>query len=390
MRKMGFFKKTAAMVLAAAMVITVAPNVNAAGQSGSVTGDSFMEGVMPKDVVDVVLPTVTNDTYKFILDPADLLSRYDANKDKYTKSSVYFSNAAGTYTGTSDVATATNKSTCDVVLGVDVSVTNVATNPVTFTDSASVSTGTDKNLYVGLVPTAKGTVADAATPVAGALNTGKAKAVANGATGTSFLLTGTTDNFDVKQTADENATSGHAYNYVAKTTGATWTTAGFALTAACNPAADWAAFNTASQDKENGENLQVTVAYSMDVPTAAQKEELATLTPDGDTGEVALTRNVSPTATYDVTYDKVNGTSFKIDLGSGKLAATDVAVAYAPSGAEWIKAASVAAVQTTKAWFFDADTSTFYIGPGYAASAGQTSTFKLNDAAETIVTINYK
>lgn len=322
MRKMGFFKKTAAMVLAAAMVITVAPNVNAAGQSGSVTGDSYMEGVMPTDVVDVVLPTVTNDTYKFILDPADLLSRYDANSSKYTKSSVYFTNAGGTYTGTSDIATATNKSTCDVVLGVDVSVANVATNPVTFTDSASVATGTDRNLYIGLVPTAKGTVADNATPEAGALKDAKAKAVTNGTTGTSFLLTGTTNNFDVKQTADANTTSGHAYNYVAKTTGATWTTAGFALTGACNTGADWSAFNTASQDKTSGENLQITVAYSMDVPSAAQKEELATLTPDGDTGEVALTRDVDPVGFTKDSYDVTLGTALDIpvDLGKGSKA----------------------------------------------------------------------
>lgn len=339
------FKRFAALGMAALMLM---PSMTAAAEEGSVTGDSHIEGVKPENIVRVVLPTVTNNTYKFVLDPADLLSQYAENKTDYDKPDaggpVYFSNlntaasvtvngggklykdAAATeeasaaeiiaviqalsspedateltglyksantvatyadvtytapvykYTNTSDVATAVNKGNTDVVLTVKVSVTNVTSNPVKFVNADDVSTGTDRNVAVQIVPTAKGTVTGSGTPTAGAVTAAQAVDVSEAGTATmTFLVAAKADNFTIKQEADATVTSGHKYVWEEKDADTSeWHTVGFALSAVCNgeEGVDWSAYNTASQKLTGGENLKVKVVYSMTVPTESQKAEL--------------------------------------------------------------------------------------------------------------------
>lgn len=394
MKLSGKAKKIVAMGLATVMAVTLTPvSVNAASgeQSSSSTGSSVMEGVLPSDVVDVVLPTITDGTYDFVLDPANLLSQYDPNKDtKYpTASSLYFANASGTNSDTSDIATCVNKSSTQIVLSVEVNVTNVKANPVNFTSKDDVEADTEKNVFLGLVPTTKGTVVGDGTPTEGTATTDQTVAV--GATGTArafFLMDGSTDNFDVTQTDDATVASGHKYDYTAKAD-ASWSTAGFALTGACNTTAEWNDYNSVSQDISAGENLSVEVAYSMaplsEDQEAQMNDETNPVTADADTSVIPFVVNEAPTAAYTLSYDKDNGSKLVLDLGSGDLAATNVTAAYAPSGTAWTKATS--ADVTTKTWFFNQATSTLLIGPGYGAVAGQQITLTLNDTAKTTVTI---
>lgn len=385
-------KKLAALGLAAAMVVSpVTVNAASGGQSGSSSGSSVMEGVLPSDVVDVVLPTISDGTYNFVLDPANLLSQYD--KDKATKyptaSSLYFANADGTNSGTSDIATCVNKSSTQIVLSVEVNVSNVKANPVTFTSSGNVESDTENNVFLGLVPTAKGTVAGNDDPTAGAATSAQTITVdATGKARAFFLMDGSTSNFDVTQSADATVASGHKYEYTPKES-ASWTTAGFALTGACNKTADWDDFNTASQDKASGENLSVDVAYSMDTLSDDQKAQMADETSpvsaDTTTGLIPFAVNEAPKATYNLAYNKETGSKLVLDLGCGTLGATDVTAVYAPTGAAWTKAASKEV--TSQTWFFDQATSTLIIGDGYGAAAPKAITAKLNDVAETIITI---
>ncbi len=341
------FKRFAALGMAALMLV---PSMTAAAEQGSVTGDSHIEGVKPDNIVRVVLPTVTNNTYKFVLDPADLLKQYATNKADYTKPAaggpVYFSNittpasvtvtatgnklykdAAATeqatsaeiiavieqlsspeaateltglykaadtvatysdvtytppvykYTNTSDVATAVNKGNTDVILTVNVSVSNVKSNPVKFVKAADVSTGTDRNIAVQIVPAAKGTVTGSATPSAGAATVAQAVDISESGKATmTFLVKSRDANFTIKQEADATVASGHKYVWDEVDPDASnWETVGFALSAVCNDNTDvdWSAFNTASQKLTGGENLKVNVVYSMTVPTESQKVELA-------------------------------------------------------------------------------------------------------------------
>lgn len=325
------FKKFLALGLATALVITPMSVTKA----DTVTGNSNLEGVPPEDVVSVVLPTIAADTYDFILDPSDLLSQYDASKDDYTPSSIYFPNTtAAKKSSLSDIGTAINKSTCDVLLDVDMKVTNAATNPVTFTAKDAVENDTKLNVYLGLVPTAKGTVVGDGTPTDGAVTSAQAIPVdSTGDASASFLLTGDTDNFDVTQTADASVASGHKYSYDAKAT-ATWSTAGFALEGSCNTTADWKDYNEKSQLLVGGENLKVSVVYTMNPLTTAQKTEIeGGVTADSTTSLIALSKTASAAAPLgftnsSYTYKKGTALTIPIDLGSGslKLVPTSVVV----------------------------------------------------------------
>lgn len=325
------FKKFVAFGLATALVMAPAATMAAEETSGSSTGDSYLEGVMPSDVTSIVLPTIAEGTYKTILDPSHLLSTYDENKDNYESgASVLFPVANSKYASTSQLGTAVNKSTCDVKLAVNVEVTNVATNPVTFVAKDAVESDTNRNVYMGLVPTAVGTVVGTATATAGAATAAQAIAVnTEGKAEATFLLEGDTDNFDIKQAADATVKSGHKYTYVAKDD-ASWNTAGFGLTATCNTKADWVSYNEKSQLTTGGENLAVEVVYEMTALTDDEKAQLTgddAISADATTGLIEFASDTAPTgfasgATFTMTVGDSTSTQLAVNLGNGTLAST--------------------------------------------------------------------
>lgn len=384
-----------------ATTVALAPTIALAADSLDTDtpqiGGSYIEGVVPGDVYSVVLPTTTDVTYDFILDPANLLKRYDANKDNYTQSSVYFANAGSTttYSNTSDVATAVNKSTAGVLLTVTATATNVETNPVTFTKFADVEADTKTNVALAIVPATKGTVAESQTPTAGTPTAAqKIEFDSTGKATATFYLAADSNNFEVKQSADSNATSGHKYEYTAKSD-ATWNTAGFALSGVCNTTADWSAFNTASQVKDGGENISLSVVYKMTKLTDAQKEQMTRTTDpvaaDATTGLITFEAEapvpVAPSIASNtvMTYTVAAGGQITVDLGSGDKKATGITSAIMEiSGGSTYDATSLVTLDGTTLKL----ASNNFAGPAVGTERKVTVTF--NDSNNTTAEFTWK
>lgn len=356
-------KKLLAVLTVAAMVLCpltafAAPSYetdpDAATNSGSAaTGDSFLEGVTPDDVFTVVLPTVTANTYDFVLDPDQLLSQADADKTKYTAGdNVYFHNTANStdkYTDLSDGAVAVNAGMTDVILTVDVEVTNTSECAVEFSDT-DVMTGDSLGLYMAVIPADKGTVTDT-NLTAGTVAVGNASGSAvvvdkDGTASVSFLLEGQADNYELTQGSPD--TVGHKYNYTKKASPAKdWNTAGFYLTATCNDEADWSEFNKKSHAASNAENLSVSVVWTMTNLTdeqAAQIED-GTVTPDATSGVVefetapVVPADVAPTAVVssgDYSKSAPSNVVISYNLGSGAPAIPEDATITVTHGNEKI------------------------------------------------------
>lgn len=123
-------KKMLAVVLAMVMVLGMSITSYAAtgeetgSQSG--TGAGTFEGSVDKDVISVTLPTSTENTFKYILDPEGLIAA-TANA-KYTDATfeeganVFFQSADNTYTKESAKLKVINKGTVDVDITVEASV----------------------------------------------------------------------------------------------------------------------------------------------------------------------------------------------------------------------------------------------------------------------------
>ena len=261
-----------------------------------ITGSSSMPdsselGLYAKDVVNMVMPVVPEDTYDFVMDTEDLLSRYSLYKDSYEKSSMYFTNTSGEklHTGISDVAMAKNKSSIPVLLYVTLQVENENGWPVKYTDMDSVEADTEKNISFALVPVSvneadseaideettgfeeqgdgyliKGDHKIYTDRMISIDETGKAEMV--------LYLDGTPDNFDLIND-----------KYMAKED-AVWSSLGFAVTGACNTRADW---SDVDERYDIGETLSIHISYRMDLLNEEQLEMLNDgLKPDPDTGVI--------------------------------------------------------------------------------------------------------
>ena len=245
----------------------------------SSTPDESELGLYAADVVNMVMPVVQDETYDFVMDSQDLLSRYSVYKDSYEKSSLYFTNSTGpkAHTGISDVAMAKNKSSVPVLLYVTLQVENEYGWPVKYTDMDSVESDNDMNVSFALIPVS----ADADDGISGKTgenedykvfedrkisidDTGKAEMI--------LYLPGTPDNFDLIND-----------KYMAKED-AVWSSLGFAVTGACNTRADW---SDVDERSDIGETLSIHISYRMDLLNEEQLEMLNDgLKPDPDTGVI--------------------------------------------------------------------------------------------------------
>lgn len=271
------------------MVVRTTPvdeNGNEAAGTGTyeVTGrsstpDESELGLYAADVVNMVMPVVQDETYDFVMDSQDLLSRYSVYKDSYEKSSLYFTNSTGpkAHTGISDVAMAKNKSSVPVLLYVTLQVENEYGWPVKYTDMDSVESDNEMNVSFALIPVS----ADADDDISGETgenedykvfedrkvsidDTGKAEMI--------LYLPGTPDNFDLINN-----------KYMAKED-AVWSSLGFAVTGACNTRADWSPIDGRS---DAGEALGIHISFRMDLLSDEQKELIDNgAAPDPETGVI--------------------------------------------------------------------------------------------------------
>ncbi len=237
------FKKLIACVLAATLVLgSTTVFFGAESQTGNLGGDAELEGTVNKEVFSVVAPTIaaTADVYDFKLDPEGLIETTSGNKYAtgdvmtfVTYGSMYFKASADAYDVNSQKATIENKSSVDVTVTLNATVTVEASNAAITFDEDGVWAATDKSLgiYIGI----KGEDKDAA-PVTGAA------IVANGG---DFKGTVTTDLASYGAYSVQVSNGNYVYaiddSKVGTTSAATYT---FWLTGACNTNADWTDYDT--------------------------------------------------------------------------------------------------------------------------------------------------
>ncbi len=120
----------------------------------STVSDPAALNLRPDDVVSMVMPVMTDDMYTFTLDPNDFLSRYSDDREYYDGSGLYFKNAGETvkYSGISDSAMGTNKSSVPVVMKASLELHNENGWDLKYTDLDDVSKGEDRNISFALVP----------------------------------------------------------------------------------------------------------------------------------------------------------------------------------------------------------------------------------------------
>lgn len=239
-----------------------------------VTGKSSLPdpselGMYAEDVVNMIMPVISDETYNFVMDTDNLLSRFSDNKDDYEKASLYFNNTSGVkrHTNTSDAALAKNKSSVPVLMYVTLQVENYYGWDLNYTDMDSVEADEGRNISFALIPVSGNRIEDSEGEEDTSSDeqsnkeytlltdkkisideTGKAEMV--------LYLPGTSDNFDIIEGM-----------YMAKDD-ALWSSLGFAVTGTCNTKADWKDVDDKSAE---GENIGIHISYRMDTLTEEQK-----------------------------------------------------------------------------------------------------------------------
>lgn len=159
MKKFG--KKLVAMTLAGAMALApmtaFAADTTQAPASDSTTGTGSVEDWVDTDVFCVVLPTTTGNEFNFILDPQDLITKtsgakYSGKTFDSSAKGLYFANVAGSpakdYSGTSDKLKVINKSTGDVDVSLEATVTGL--DGITLSDTDAFA-DTASSIYLKAV-----------------------------------------------------------------------------------------------------------------------------------------------------------------------------------------------------------------------------------------------
>ena len=125
-------KKFAAFAMAAVMMVAFPASVSAEelGQGDEKTGVGEVEGSVKQDIYQVVLPTVTDEMFDFIIDPQGLINKTDAaaydGKTFEEGGTLFFERKDGgveeDYSSMSDAIKITNRSSMAIDVAVEVHV----------------------------------------------------------------------------------------------------------------------------------------------------------------------------------------------------------------------------------------------------------------------------
>lgn len=294
------FGKIVAIATTCALLVTPVSVSAASGDTsaeGSTTGNSQLEGIIDKDIFDVVLPTIPQDdsTFDFIIDPQGLIAA--TNNAAYQNAifsdadkGVFFKNEGDNYSSTSNSLTAVNKGTCDVDVTLsavaDALKDDTAGYDIQLADSASfASSDTTISLYLALIS-----------------GNDTAVLTEDGASISSSLTAAPTDAYEVKY---NNGAYSYELTDVAQAADYTgFDSLDFNLTGACNMNADWTLAKDATPTVEvaweldkhvdtpefNG-STAIVINFKGDAPTAGS---LAFTKPNGTTWTPAA--SVYPTS----------------------------------------------------------------------------------------------
>lgn len=208
--------------LALAAIMTLGGAITALASdatSGTATGDGINEGHLNRQVVKVVLPTVSADStmFEYTMDLERLIQETDGAKygdatfpAAANDTGVYF-NVSGNYANTSETLKVTNESSVSINLTVEVEASEAETD-VTLVSSNSFDDTEDAQLYLALK------VGTEETPI-----------VAGETVSSTITIDGIADNFKVDVVSGD-------YVYAPVDSPAAWKTASFCLTGAANQA----------------------------------------------------------------------------------------------------------------------------------------------------------
>lgn len=264
-------KKLLALGMASLMMVSsistvfAADATDAASATGSIEGNGGIVGFIDKDVFTVSLPTVAN--IDFTIDPQELLlvGTPDATLDGSQIATGYadkvlFKDTTNYLTKTKDI-TIVNKSTYDVDVTLDVSVTGLTKDgddPYTInlvdTSADGYEAGTNADMSLTVTPTT-GTSTDGGDVTGSA---GTAVAITDAA-GTSIKTTiaaisDIEDAYEVKY-----ASQTYSYGLKDDVSTVAFNAVAYNLSGTVNTAADWTNFN-----KDTAKALKATIAYTVD------------------------------------------------------------------------------------------------------------------------------
>lgn len=286
------FRKILAGFLAS-MMIFGSTMVAFAAETGDTSGTGGLEGTVDTNVFAVVLPTVPDGSFDYIVDPEGLIASTEAarytDKTFEEDATVFFPNSAEDatkdYSHISDAITVTNKSTMDVDITVTASVSDLS--GVLMTDDSTFADDTTASLYLALTDGTNTAAIDAE----------------DGATITTIIDAAPVNAYETVWSTDDSE-----YQYVLTTAAKEEGYEGFAsydfqMTGASNANGDWSALSEVAPALE----ITWSIAEHVDAPVVPVVVDAA---PSIETVTYAMTANTA--------------INVPISLGAGTLAATGV------------------------------------------------------------------
>lgn len=282
-KKLMVFSMTGAMMLAPMSAMAEETVATTAPASGNQTGAGNLEGYVSKDVFAVVLPTTSDTTFKFTLDPQGLITESKtsgASKSDFSSATVedgatlLFKNSDNNYSSKSDTLIAKNKGTSPVDVSVEADASGIESSVKL--SSSKTFDGTDPAIYLALT----------SGDTTNTMDTDTKKA-----TFKTSLSGVDSKNYEVKYNTDK-------YEYVLKNDVADseFPKVDFNLIGASNKDADWST---------------VTQVGNVDVKWTLTKAT-----------------NVAPSVAKTASFTKGNKLSIPVNLGAGDSIATNATVTY--------------------------------------------------------------
>ncbi len=145
-------------MMAMCMTVTGSVTVHAAGPEEA-TGTGTLEGTIPTDIFQIVLPTDVDDVFDFILDPQELINMTNGaayGGKKFEEDATLFfkrtdDGAGNDYSSTSDAITIINKSSVPVDVTVTAGFSPDSLGGITMTDDESFTDDTSASMYLAMI-----------------------------------------------------------------------------------------------------------------------------------------------------------------------------------------------------------------------------------------------
>ena len=153
------FKRSMAAILTLVMTIGMSHSAFAQGLGDEdKTGVGGVEGTVKQDIYQVILPTVTDDVFDFIIDPQGLINKtdgaaYDGKKFE-ENSTLFFKRSDGKvkedYSSSSDEITITNMGSVAVKVSLNISIAPDSLGEIVLTNDKEFKDDKNASLYIAL------------------------------------------------------------------------------------------------------------------------------------------------------------------------------------------------------------------------------------------------